>query len=193
MDQITADRVEFPRIDGAGRLTKSEYQFAFEQTAASRNWAVDDVAHASSILKELYINSVEYTGKAPTVSLQRECRDDQNRLTLSVADQGIGILGHFLGSLPGQHYSGKNPPELLRELLLTKLSSKSSRSAGDGFLNVLRAAEEMRACVSLETGSLCWEANFADDCFELPAVMHLSNPYKGTRWKISWPMNSHRR
>ena len=78
----------------------------------------------------------------------------------SVSDFGIGIVDHFLSSQHGQIYRSHDRRELLERLVHSSLSSSIDPAAGHGLPNVLDAARDIHALVSLRTGEFWLSQSF---------------------------------
>ena len=70
---------------------------------------------------------------------------------LIASDFGDGMLDFFLRSEPGQQHHDDDRTELLQRLIHTTLSSKKHTGAGLGLADVIDAAANLRAFVSLRT------------------------------------------
>jgi hypothetical protein len=109
---------------------------------------------------------------------------------VSVSDFGPGIVDGYLSSPRGGSWKDMPRPELLRQLLVTQLSSKwGDPGAGFGIQDALKSARAMNAFVSLRTNEF-WQYQdaFGDteigmqDCQSEP-LAHIA----GTHWQMIYP------
>ena len=108
----------------------------------------------------------------------------------AVSDYGPGIVDGFLHSPRGKDWPDVDRRDLLRQLLLTPLSSNwSDPGAGYGIQDALKAASRLSAFVSLRTGEF-WAYQDPSE----PSVVDLSNcsdsplaKVPGTHWQLVYP------
>ena len=148
--------------------------------------------------KHVSVSDTDMLRRAGHVSLLQEYLSkvmygsgSQAVLEASVSDFGVGIVDHFLTSAQGRDFLGCDRTELLKRLLLERLSAKGiDPGAGRGIENALKAAREMSAFVSLRTGEF-WLAQ----AYTIPGQSLSLSPVqvqplprvRGTHWQFLWP------
>lgn len=115
----------------------------------------------------------------------------QALIEATVSDYGPGIVDHFLNSSAGAHYCNTDRRELLDQLLLTKVTSKSSDpDAGLGTQRALGAAKDMSGFVSLRTAEFWVAQSYASPDAPLQLVDVQGEALAkvaGTHWQFLWP------
>lgn len=115
----------------------------------------------------------------------------QALMEATVSDYGPGIVDHFLNSSAGVNYRNADRRELLDQLLLTKVTSKSSDpDAGLGTQRALSAAKGMSGFVSLRTAEFWLAQSYASPDAPLQLVDMRGEALAkvaGTHWQFLWP------
>jgi hypothetical protein len=115
----------------------------------------------------------------------------------SVSDFGYGMLDHFLKSERGYGYRSRDRAVVLKQLIETRLSSRTESSAGLGLWNALVAARNIGALVSLRTAEFHLVQSFerpstgpqARASPLLPFVDNVPRAFAtGTHWQLFWPL-----
>jgi hypothetical protein len=98
---------------------------------------------------------------------QIEARGRRNKvkrfLEITVADNGLGILGHYLATRNQSISTRTERLKLLRSLLSTNLSSKPISGVGEGLPDAMSALAKLRGFVSLRTDEFWLYRDFSNN------------------------------